>query len=226
MTEPLSRPNFIFMLTRNDSSVPDAATHLETALAAGVRHIGFKDVGLPFDALAQLTQRIHAGGATSYLEVVSLDRDSEIASVKAGVALGVNHILGGINVEEVLPLLVGTGIGYYPFPGRVHGHPSTLDGTIEEIAASAARLTRHSGVSGLDLLAWRNTGDVPALIDAVCKATAKPVIIAGSIDRPEQIATLRAAGAAGFTVGTAVLDGQFQSGGTAVAEQLDTILRL
>ena len=32
---------FIFMLTRNDRTVKDAAEHLATALSLGVRHIGF-----------------------------------------------------------------------------------------------------------------------------------------------------------------------------------------
>jgi len=226
MSEPARRPDFIFMLTRNDRTVPDAAKQLETALAAGVRHIGFKDVGLAFDELALLTRRIRGAGAVAYLEVVSLDRDSEIASVKAGVGLGVDRILGGVNAAEVLPLLAGTGIGYYPFPGRVHGHPSILDGTVDEIAASAAQLAAHPGVTGLDLLAWRNSGDVPALIAAVCGASAKPVIVAGSIQQPEQIAMLRRAGAAGFTVGTAVLDGRFRSAGTGVADQLSAILQM
>jgi hypothetical protein len=226
MFDLAAAPHFIFMLTRQDRTVADAARHLETALDAGVRHIGFKDIGLPFDALASLTQRIKSAGATAYLEVVSLDRSSEIASVKAGIGLGVDHILGGVNVADILPLLKGSSIGYFPFPGHVHGHPSVLEGTIAEIAASAADLARQEGVTGLDLLAWRSKGDVPALIEAVCKAARKPVIVAGSIHRPQQIATLRAAGAAGFTVGTAVLDEQFLSPATGIADQLKALLQM
>ncbi|WP_368669431.1 hypothetical protein [Roseibium sp. RKSG952] len=40
------------MLTRNDKTIGDAEQHLKTALAAGVHHIGFKDVGLPFERLS------------------------------------------------------------------------------------------------------------------------------------------------------------------------------
>ncbi len=41
---------------------------------AGIRHIGFKDIGLPpFEALDDLARRIRGGGAATYLEVVSLD---------------------------------------------------------------------------------------------------------------------------------------------------------
>ena len=42
---------FIFMLTRNDQTVKDAEEHLETVLNCGVKHIGFKDIGLSFEKL-------------------------------------------------------------------------------------------------------------------------------------------------------------------------------
>lgn len=58
--------------------------------------------------------------------MVSLDRASEIASVRAALSLGVDYLLGGTHVDDVLPLLRGSGIRYYPFPGRIVGHPSVL----------------------------------------------------------------------------------------------------
>lgn len=215
--------DFIFMLTRHDRTVPDAAGHVATALAAGIRHIGFKDVGLPLPALRELGRMIKAGGASSYLEVVSLDRASEVMSVRAAIDLGVDHLLGGTHVDDVLPLLRGTGIRYYPFPGEIAGHPSVLNGSIDEIAASARTLASRDGVDGLDLLAYRSGVDVPALMAAVCAATDKPVIVAGSIDRPEQIQAVRQAGAAGFTIGTSALDGRFPARGTALEAQLEAI---
>lgn len=215
--------DFIFMLTRNDRTVADAASHVATALQAGVGHIGFKDVGLPFAALAELVARIRDGGAKVYLEVVSLDRDSEVRSVLAAVDLGVDCLLGGTHVGDVLPLIRSTGIRYFPFPGRITGHPSVLEGTHDEIVASAAALAAHDGVAGLDLLAYRADGDVPPLIEAVCRAAGKPVIVAGSIDSPQRIAAVKAAGAAAFTIGTAALDGRFAAGGPALADQLRAI---
>jgi hypothetical protein len=214
---------FIFMLTRHDRTVPDAAGHVATALAAGIRHIGFKDVGLPLPALRELDRMIKAGGAVSYLEVVSLDRDSEIMSVRAAIDLGVDHLLGGTHVDDVLPLLRGTGIRYYPFPGQIAGHPSVLNGSIDEIVGSARSLAGREGVDGLDLLAYRSGVDVPALMTAVCAATDKPVIVAGSIDRPEQIEAVRQAGAAGFTIGTSALEGRFPARWTGLQAQLAAI---
>lgn len=212
--------DFIFMLTRNDRTVADAAIHVETALQAGIRHIGFKDIGLPFEELLGLKQQISKGGASTYLEVVSLDRESEIRSVKSAVKLGVDYLLGGTHVDDVLPLLEGTAIRYYPFPGRIVGHPSILEGSQEDIVASAVKLASRDGVAGLDLLAYRSKGDVPALMQAVCRAVSKPVIIAGSVDRPEQIDTIRKSGAAGFTVGTSALDGKFPAQGADLTSQL------
>jgi hypothetical protein len=216
--------DFIFMLTRNDRTVADAAIHAETALRAGCRHIGFKDVGLPFGALMGLARQIREGGASTYLEVVSLDRDSEVRSVKAAIDLGVDYLLGGTHAEDVLPLLEGTPIRYYPFPGRIVGHPSILEGSQAEIVKSAAALASHPGVAGLDLLAYRSAGNVPSLIDAVCRAVPKPVIVAGSVDRPDQVETIRKSGAGGFTVGTAALDGRFPAEGSGLEFQLQAIL--
>jgi hypothetical protein len=222
----MARPDFICMLTRNDRTVPDALDHLPAVLAAGVRHIGFKDVGLPFEALAGLNRAIRNADAKSYLEVVSFDRDSEVASVRAAIELSVDYLLGGTHVDDVLPLLKGTSIRYYPFPGRVTGHPSVLEGSIEEITASARSLAARDGVHGLDLLAYRAACDVPALIAAVCSAVEKPVIVAGSIDRAERIAAVRKGRAAGFTVGTAALDGAFPAAVPGLIQQLREIASL
>lgn len=215
--------DFIFMLTRNDRTVSDAQAHVETALRAGIHHIGFKDVGLPFEDLRDLAEQIRKGGASTYLEVVSLDRKSEIRSVRAAVELGVDYLLGGTHVEDVLPLLAGSAIRYYPFPGRIIGHPSILEGSQAEIVESAVALANYPGVAGLDLLAYRSRIDVPSLMHAVCQVVAKPVIVAGSVDRPEQIDHIRRSGAAGFTVGTSALDGQFPAESPMLSSQLKAI---
>lgn len=219
----MAHPVFIFMLTNNDRTIPDALERLPAVIAAGVRHIGFKDIGLPYGDLATLQGAIKAAGATSYLEVVSLDRESELSSVRSAIRLGVDYLLGGTHVDDVLPLLEGTGIRYYPFPGRISGHPSILEGTAEDIVASARALATREGVHGLDLLAYRAAADVPDLIRAVCEAVRKPVIVAGSIDRPERIHAVVSGKAAGFTVGTAALDERFPAAFPGLTHQLLTI---
>ena len=121
-------PDFIFMLTHTDRTILDAHDRVAEALEAGVRHIGFKDVGLPFAGLRRLADTTRAGGATLYLEVVSLDAASEEASARVAAELGVDVLMGGTRPHMVLPILAGTGIRYYPFPGEVVGHPSALKG--------------------------------------------------------------------------------------------------
>jgi mannose-6-phosphate isomerase-like protein (cupin superfamily) len=216
---------FIFMLTRNDRTVADASQQLQTALSLGVRHIGFKDIGLPIEQLKGLDAAIKAGGATSYLEVVSLDRESEIVSAKAAADIGVDVLLGGTRVDDVLPIIRRTSIQYFPFPGRITGHPSVLEGTIEEIVESARTIAAKDGVHGLDLLAYRSVENVPELMKAVCTAVSKPVYIAGSIQTPERIAVVQKVGAAGFTIGTAALDGKYPADGNDVPSQLTAIIR-
>jgi 4-hydroxythreonine-4-phosphate dehydrogenase len=217
-------PDFIFMLTHADRTIPDAHNRVPDALEAGVRHIGFKDVGLPFASLRRLADTIRAGGATLYLEVVSLDAASEEASARAAAELGVDVLMGGTRPHVILPILASTGIRYYPFPGEIVGHPNVLTGTADTIVESACRLAALDGVHGLDLLAYRFQGDVPNLIGQVCRAVApKPVVVAGSIDRSEQITALLKAGAAGFTVGTAALDSVFPARSTKLVDQLTFI---
>lgn len=133
--------------------------------------------------------------------------------------------MGGTRADDILPLLAGSSVQYFPFPGKIVGHPSVLEGSIDEIAASAKYLASHEGVHGLDLLAYRSPGDVKKLMAAVCAVTEKPIIMAGSIDTREQIAEVRKSGAAGFTIGTAALDGAYPAQQKDLSAQLYSILK-
>ncbi len=218
-------PDFIFMLTRADSTIEDAEARLPEALAAAVRHVGFKDVGLPATALRRLADAIRRAGAKLYLEVVSLDAASEAASARMAVDLGVDVLMGGARPDEVTPIIGGTTIRYYPYPGEVVGHPCVLAGTVETTVESARRLLATPGVHGLDLLAYRFAGDAEALMRAVCQAAAgRPVVVAGSLDRAERLAAVVAAGASAFTVGTAALENVFPCA-PRLTDQLAYILR-
>ena len=154
----------------------------EQALEGGARHIGFKDVGLPFEELRELARTIRNAGGRSYLEVVSLDEESELASARAAVELDVDCLLGGTRAAAVTEVIRDHPLRYYPFPGRITGHPSVLEGPAEEIVASARALADLEHVHGLDLLAYRFDGDVPGLMRQVAQAVTKPVIVAGHIN--------------------------------------------
>lgn len=216
--------DFILMLTSGDMTIPDARSRLSEALEGGVRHIGFKDVGLPVADLKELAREIRASGGRSYLEVVSLDEASELASARAAVNLDVDCLLGGTRADAVTSVIRDHPLRYFPFPGRITGHPSVLEGPAEQIVGSARRLTDLEHVHGLDLLAYRFAGDVPGLMARVCAAVAKPVIMAGSIEAESQITEVAQSGAAGFTVGTAALGGAFPSTSPGFAGQVRAIL--
>jgi hypothetical protein len=214
---------FIFMLTHHDATVADALAVYEDIRSLPLRYVGFKDIGLPLEELGALTAAIHADGREVMLEVVSERADDELRSIQAARALGVDWVLGGTHPDEGVRALEGSDLRYCPFPGRVVGHPSILEGSIDEIAQSAGSLTSRPQVHGLDLLAYRHAGDVPALVAAVVAATPKPIIAAGSVDSIERIQDLRRLGVWGFTVGGAVFEGRFPAPATPRA-QIEAIL--
>ncbi|MDT7566215.1 MAG: hypothetical protein QOG76_4839, partial [Pseudonocardiales bacterium] len=107
--------NFVFMLTHHDSTVPDAVDHIDQLAATGLRYLGFKDVGATPERQKEINEAAHAAGFTTMLEVVSVSREAEVASVEAAIAAGVDWVLGGTNPEAVVPLLRGTAIRYCPF---------------------------------------------------------------------------------------------------------------
>jgi hypothetical protein len=217
--------HFIFMLTHHDATIPNAREVYRSIADLDLQHLGFKDVGVPADELARLAEDMHRDGKTVMLEVVSERREDELRSARVAVDIGVDYLLGGTHAEEVLEIIAGTDIVYCPFPGRIVGHPSLLRGTIDEIAASAARLAGTRGVRGLDLLAYRFDGDVPALVRAVLDAVEVPVIAAGSVDSDQRIRELDALGVWGYTIGGAIFEDRFP-GGTGVRAQLEHVLEV
>jgi hypothetical protein len=216
--------HFILMITKDDRTVADAHAVYARLRGTALRYVGFKDIGLPWDELSSLARQIRQDGRELMLEVVSNSRESELASITAAARLGVNYVLGGRHATEAVEILRGSGIRYFPFAGRTVGHPTRLEGSPEEIVDDARALSALPGVHGLDLLAYRFEGDVPALARAVVAAVDKPVIAAGSIHTPQRVQAMRAAGAWAFTVGSALFDGCFSI--DPIRSQVDTILNL
>ena len=221
---------FVFMLTHHDRTVPDPAGVYQQVRECGLRYVGFKDIGATVPELREVCARAHADGVEVMLEVVSTTREEELRSVAAAGEIGVDWLLGGTHPEDGLRVLAGRPRPdgrprYCPFPGTVVGHPSILQGEIEQIAESARRITGLDGVFGLDLLAYRHqTADPGELTRAVVQAASGPVIAAGSVASTAQIETLDGAGAWGFTIGGAIFEGRLP-GGPSVAGQVAEVLR-
>ncbi|HEY0476160.1 MAG TPA: hypothetical protein VGD37_01470 [Kofleriaceae bacterium] len=216
--------DFVFMLTRSDQTVTDCLEVLEDILPIGLTHIGFKDVGVEPDVLAELARRIKAAGATSYMEVVSTSREACLRSARVARDIAIDRLLGGTQVEDVLAILAGSAVRYLPFPGRPFEHPTKLAGSPAQVEDDCRRF-QTMGCAGVDLLAYRATEADPLdLVRAARRGTDGTLLVAGSVHTPQQIRELAAAGADAFTIGSALFDGSFAPRLGSLRSQLAAVL--
>jgi len=213
------KPEFILMLTYNDTTVKDALNIFQECKDAPVMHWGFKDVGLPPEEMKSVVHEMRAAGKTTYLEVVSLSEEEGLRGARIAVEAGFDVLMGTVFFDSILEYLKGKPIKYYPFPGHIYGHPSILDGSMDEIVAHA-RFLESQGVQGMDLLSYRYVGDAPQLLQEVVKATNVPIVSAGSIESYKRLAEVWQTGAWGFTIGSALFDKKFVPDGTFLENTL------
>jgi imidazole glycerol phosphate synthase subunit HisF len=215
--------NFVFMLTRDDVTVPNAVEVFKQTRDKGVTYVGFKDIGLSMKEMYTLVNLIKKEEKKVFFEVVTENREDALQSVRNAVNLNVDYLIGGTYVEQTLQLLKGK-IGFMPYIGEVVGHPCVLRGKIEEIVGDAKRVERL-GVSGINLLAYRYHGNAENLLESVKKAVDIPIIVAGGIDCFQRIKKIKDLDMWGFTVGSAIFENKFVSKGdlreqiTAVVEE-------
>jgi hypothetical protein len=220
------KPELIVMLTYQDETVPDALELFNRTKDYPVTHWGFKDVGLPPKEMQTVATAMKAAGKTTFLEVVSLSEEDGLSGARLAVDSGFDILMGTVFYPSIGNYLKDKPIQYYPFPGHVYGHPSILDGTIDDIVAHACELETY-GVHGLDLLTYRYTGNAPSLLSQVVQATGIPIVSAGSIASFERITEVWDSGAWGFTIGSAffekifVPDGSFEQNLWAVCNWLE-----
>jgi hypothetical protein len=216
--------DFIFMLTRNDRTIEDAGQLIDAVCDLGVKHIGFKDIGVPRVTMQEIVARIRQRGGVCYLEVVSTTPQDVIQSLEAGRALGVDCILGGTNLDAARQIL-GHLSAYFPFAGRPVGHPTRLEGS-SALIADHCTLSCAAGCGGVDLLAYRATEAEPLdLVRAARQAlSGGKLIVAGSVNSELQIHALAKAGADAFTIGSAVFDGSFSPAKGSLRGQILDIL--
>lgn len=212
------------MLTRSDQTIEDCLEVLDEIQPLGLTHLGFKDVGVPPAVLGELAARIKSAGATSYMEVVSTTPEAVLASARVAREIGIDRLLGGTQVEEVLAILDGSPTQYLPFPGRPFDHPTKLGGSAADVEADCRRFTAR-GCAGVDLLAYRATEASPIdLVRAARRGTDGYLLVAGSVGTPARVRELKAAGADAFTVGSAVFDGSFSPLHGSLRSQLRAVL--
>jgi hypothetical protein len=214
-------PEFILMLTYNDQTVIDASKIFEDCKDLPVAHWGFKDVGLPPNKMKALFNEMKKAGKTTYLEVVSLTEEEGLNGAKLAVEAGCDVLMGTVFFDSILNYLNDKPIKYFPFPGHIHGHPSVLDGSIDEIVTHA-KFLEIKGVHGLDLLSYRFKGDAPLLLQKVVNAVSIPIVSAGSIESIQRISEVTKNGAWGFTIGSALFDNKFSPNGS-FAENIQVV---
>jgi hypothetical protein len=218
--------DFVFMLTRNDATVENALDLVEIARPLGLKHIGFKDVGADAAMLRRLTAAIREAGASPWMEIVATTRETELRGIELGRDLGVDRLMGGVHVEEALKILDGSATRYLPFAGLPSGHPTRLGGSAAEVEAQC-RAFAAKGCAGVDILAYRATEAEPLDLVAACRRgllDQGAVVVAGSVNSPERIAAVRAAGADAFTIGTAAIEGSYAPGAGPLPAQLKAVL--
>ena len=198
------------MVTRGDKTVNDCLEKVKLSIDAGVRHIGFKDIGVDLETLKTLNKMIKDAGARSYLEVVSTTEADEKNSIVFGAKIGVDMICGGKQIQFAMRQTQSRGINYLPFVGTPIGHPTKLAGSPDDISSECAEITEE-GCYGVDLLAFRSIDASPIeLVKAARKSLNEAyLLVAGDIDSMERIDDIYSAGASGFTVGSAIFDSKF-----------------
>ena len=207
------KPELIVMLTYNDRTVENALELFNEMKDSPVKHWGFKDVGLPKEEIGELARLMADAGKTSYLEVVSLSEERGLEGAKLAIESGVDILMGTKFFDSIHECLRDKPIAYYPFLGNVHSHPTVLEGSVEGIVAHARQL-ETKGVDGMDLLAYRHTGEAIDLLTAVVEATSVPIVCAGSIGSYERIGEVADSKAWGFTVGSAFFEERFMPQGS------------
>jgi Histidine biosynthesis protein len=217
---------FVFMLTRNDVTVPNALEILEAVKETGLRFVGCKNIGLDFDQYQELFARMKNYGMRSFLEVVTYSEKEHFNGVDLALQIGANYLIGGMPqfTEKTMEYIrkEKSGPKYFPYIGDVVDHPCVLQGSIDQLIEDGKQAEKL-GVDGVNLLLYRYKGKQTALLDKVVEKMKVPVIVAGNVRNFEQINELKRRNIWGFTIGGAIFEGNFDIK-KSVKEQIQAVL--
>lgn len=205
--------NLIVMLTFNDVTVPDALEVFENAKDLPAKFWGFKDIGLNKQDMKKLVRKMQDAGKTTFLEVVHYEENECLDAAKLAADCGFDYFTGTICYDSILKFVKKENMKYFPFFGKIFGHPVTLGGTIDEIVEHGKNL-KDKGVDGLDLVAYRyeDTSKIQELINRCVTEIKLPLILAGSINSWERIDLTTKANIWAFTIGGAFFEKKFAAG--------------
>ena len=215
-------PKLITMLTYNDETVKNALEVFNQCAGLPCEFWGFKDIGLPVDEMKQLVNRMKEDGKTTFLEIVSLTEHECLAGAKVAVDCKFDYLMGTVFYNAVFEFLKNKPIKFLPFCGKVSGHPSIVEGTIEEAIEDGKKMEKI-GVDGFDLLAYRYVGDPEQLAKEFIDAIKLPVVVAGSINSFVRLDRIKELNPWAFTIGSAFFDKKFVPAGS-FGKQIQTVL--
>lgn len=216
------KQKMIIMLTYNDKTVSNALEIFDQCKELSVECWGFKNVGLPVEKMKKLVINMKETKKTTFLEVVTYNEKSCLDAAKLALECQFDYFMGTNYFESVHNLLKDKPIKYFPFCGKVSGSPSILEGSIQEIIDDV-KFMGEKGVDGVDLLAYRYTGDAEKLAQQFIESIKIPVVLAGSINSFDRLDKMKEYNPWGFTIGTAFFDKIFVKDGS-FKEQIIKVL--
>lgn len=212
-------PKLVVMLTHNDRTVENAYEIFNQCKDSKAEFWGFKDTGLPINEMKVLFSYMREHGKKTVLEVVAYTEEECMKGAKMAVECGCDILMGTLFFDSINEFCQKNQLKYMPFIGKVTKQPSILEGTVEEMVSEAKEYL-EKGVYGVDLLAYRYTGDENHLIENFVAQVDAPVCVAGSINSYQRIDTVRIADSWGFTIGGAFFENKFDG---AFNEQVNTV---
>ncbi|MBR1562703.1 MAG: hypothetical protein IJ645_05810 [Ruminococcus sp.] len=203
------KPILVVMLTYNDMTVENAYEIFDQCKDSKAEYWGFKEEPLPLDEMKKLYAYMKECGKKTSLEVVAYTEKECIEGAKMAVECGCDMLMGTIYFDSVNKICKENGLEYMPFVGEVTERPSVLGGTIDGMIAEAKSYL-EKGVSGIDLLGYRFTGDAVELNKRFVQEIDAPVCIAGSINSYQRLDEILDADPWSFTIGSAFFENKFE----------------
>lgn len=207
------------MLTHHDQTVMNARELFEACKGSAASCWGFKEHPLPHDQMQQLFGEMKACGKSTFLEVVAYSEEEGLAGAQMAVTCGCDVLMGTKYFDSINDYCRAHHLKYMPFVGELVGRPTVLGGTIDDMIGEAQEYLRK-GVYGIDLLAYRYTGDSNDLICRFLKEVPAPVCIAGSVDSMERLDEMKEVSPWAFTIGSAFFENKF---GDSFCRQIDFV---
>lgn len=212
-------PELIVMLTHHDRTVKDSYQIFDQCKNSRAKFWGLKEEGLSLGQMKTLYRYMKDCGKTTVMEVVAYTEEECMAGAKMAVECDCDILMGTLFFDSINNYCQENQLRYMPFVGAVTQRPSILNGSVKEMIAEAHRYL-EKGVYGIDLLAYRYTGDAKALIETFVRQVPAPVCLAGSIAGYDRLAEVKDSSSWAFTIGSGFFENKFVG---SFGEQIDKV---